>query len=116
MPRENTTATTSTTTRTLERQTQRVTSLEPREGHRLTSLEEAVVRMHHGISLKPEACLSTNGVTDDLMAELLHMEIRAFELSGQIDHLDDIPEGAPLDGNLDNERTRRIVRALQQKS
>lgn len=109
MPREK--STTTTTTRTLEQETQRVTSLEPKEGQRLTSLEEAVVRMHHGVSVKPEAKLPTNGVSDEVMARLLEMEVRAFEESGRIDDLDDVPAGRLSD----NAQTHRIVSELKKK-
>jgi hypothetical protein len=99
-------AKTTTTTKTL-----RVTSLEPRGGQQLTSLEEAVVRMHHGVSLKPEAELATNGVNDQVMQQLLEMELKAFTDSGRIDDLDDIPEGA----SGSNEKTARIVADLKSK-
>lgn len=97
-----------TTTKT---KTQRVTSLEPRSGQQLTSLEEAVVRMHHGVSLRPEAELQSNGVTDELMGKLLEMELKAFVETGRIDDLDDIPEGA----QPGNDKTARIVQELKGK-
>ena len=96
---------TTTTTKTL-----RVTSLEPRGGQQLTSLEEAVVRMHHGVSIKPDAELATNGVNDQVMQQLLEMELKAFTESGRIDELDDIPEGASS-----NEKTAKIVSELKDK-
>jgi hypothetical protein len=98
-------AKTTTTTKTL-----RVTSLEPRGGQQLTSLEEAVVRMHHGVSIKPDAELATNGVNDQVMQQLLEMELKAFTESGRIDDLEDIPEGA-----TSNEKTAKIVSELKDK-
>lgn len=106
MSREKSRTATATTTR----ETRRVQSLETKEGHLLTSLEEAVVRMHHGVSLRPEARLPTNGVSDEVMAQLLEMEVRAFEATGRIDELDDVPDGAE-----DNARTRRIIGELKKK-
>jgi hypothetical protein len=106
MPRETSRTAEITTTR----ETRRVQSLEPKEGTRLTSLEEAVVRMHHGVSLRPDARLPTNGVNDEVMAQLLEMEVRAFEATGRIDELDDIP-----DGGEQNPRTRRIVDELKRR-
>jgi hypothetical protein len=106
MAREKSAVTSTTTTR----ETQRITSLEAREGKMLTSLEENVVRMHHGVSVKAEAQLPTNGVTEEVMGELLEMEVRAFEETGRADDLDDIPEGAE-----ENERTSRIVAELKKK-
>lgn len=106
MPRETSKTAEITTTR----ETRRVQSLEPKEGKRLTSLEEAVVRMHHGVSLRPDARLPTNGVNDEVMAQLLEMEVRAFEATGRIDELDDIP-----DGGAPNPRTRRIVDELKRR-
>ncbi len=102
-------STTATTTKT--RELRRVQSLEPREGQLLTSLEEAVVRMHHGVSMKAEALLPTNGMNDELMARLHEMEVRAFEVTGRIDELDDVPEGASS-----NERTARIVDELKKST
>lgn len=107
MPRQK--SRTATTTKT--RELRRVESLEPREGQMLTSLEESVVRMHHGVSMKPEARLPTNGVSDEIMAQLLEMEVRAFETTGRIDELDDLPEGA-----TGNERTARIVDQLKKST
>ncbi len=107
MPREKSRTATATTTR----ETRRVQSLETKQGQMLTSLEEAVVRMHHGVSLRPEARLPTNGVSDEVMAQLLEMEVRAFEMTGRIDDLDDVPAGA----EHSNERTRRIVDELKKK-
>lgn len=106
MPREKSRTATATTTR----ETRRVQSLETKDGQLLTSLEEAVVRMHHGVSLRPEARLPTNGVNDEVMAQLLEMEVRAFEATGRIDELDDVPAGAE-----ENARTRRIVDELKKK-
>lgn len=109
MSREKSRTATTTTTR----ETRRVQSLEPKEGRMLSSLEEAVVRMHHGVSLRPEARLPTNGVTDEVMAQLLEMEVRAFEVTGRIDELDDIP--ADAEAGSANERTRRIVDELKKR-
>jgi hypothetical protein len=106
MSREKSTTATTTTTR----ETKRVSSLEPRDGQLLSSLEEAVVRMHHGVSMKSDARLPTNGVTEEVMTKLLEMEVRAFEETGRIDELDDVPDGAEA-----NERTARIVAELKKK-
>ena len=102
---------TATTTRT-EVKTRRVQSLEPKSGKELSSLEEAVVRMHHGVSVKADAKLPTNGVNDDLMRKLLEMEVRAFEKSGRIDELDDVPD----DARPANAATKKIVAELAKKS
>ena len=90
----------------------RVRSLEPREGRMLSSLEEAVVRMHHGIGVKPAAELATNGVTDELLGHLAEMEGRAFEKTGRVDELPDVP--APR-AAAENPRTARIVGELKKK-
>ncbi len=91
--------------------TQRITSLEPKSGQQLSSLEEAVVRMHHGVSVKPDAQLPTNGFSDEVMQDLLQRELEAFEKTGRIDELDDIPEGAQQ-----NPQTQRIIGALKNKA
>ena len=64
MPAQTTATTTTTKETTTE--TRRVKSLTPRSGKQLSSLEEAVVRMHHGVSVRAEAELSSNAVTDEL--------------------------------------------------
>jgi hypothetical protein len=115
MARKTTTTTTRGTARTTPRakETRRVTSLEPKPHKQLTSLEEAVVRMHHGVSLKPQAVLPTNGVTDEVMAQLFEMEVRAFVESGRIDDLPEVPAGKRKSGNA---RTAKLVAELKKKS
>ncbi len=103
---------TATATSTQTRDTLRITRLEPNEGKKLTSLEEAVVRMHHGVSLHADAPLPTNGVSQELMAQLLDMELRAFEETGRIEELDDLPAGARASSN---EHTRRIIDELNKR-
>ena len=101
---------------TRTQKTQRVTSLEPRGGKVLTSLEEAVVRMHHGVSVKPQAQLPTNGVTDELMAQLFEMEVRAHVESGRIDALPDVPAASAKGKRALNARTAKVVAELKKKS
>jgi hypothetical protein len=115
MARKTTTTTTKGTAKTSSKtkETRRVTSLEPKQQKQLTSLEEAVVRMHHGVSLKAQAQLPTNGVTDELMAQLFEMEVRAFVESGRIDELPDVPAGKRKSGNA---RTAKLVAELKKKS
>lgn len=101
--------------------TRRITSLEPRasqDGRQkvLTSLEEAVVRMHHGVSVKPQAQLPTNGVTDELMGQLFEMEVRAHVESGRIDGLPDVPAAkASVRRKAPNARTAKVVAELKKK-
>ncbi|MCP4499841.1 MAG: hypothetical protein GY822_07755 [Deltaproteobacteria bacterium] len=87
----------------------RLTSLSIRGDEQLSSTEESVLRMHHGISIAADATLATNGISDDLMNQLRDMEIKAFEATGRIDDLDDVPG----DGNS---TTARIVDKLAGKS
>ena len=79
--------------RTIERdkQTQRLSEIDTKAGEMLTSLEEATLRMHHGISLKPEGVLATNALSEPLREELLEMELNAFEKTGRIAQLPDLP-------------------------
>lgn len=101
--------------------TRRVTSLEPRslaDGRQqvLSSLEEAVVRMHHGVSVKPQAQLPTNGVTDELMGQFFEMEVRAHVESGRIDALPDLPAAkVSAQRKPPNERTAKVVAELKKK-
>ena len=67
--------------------------------------------MHHGVSVIPGAELATNGVNDEVMAQLLEMEVKAFEATGRLDDLDDVPAGA-----VQNEQTARIVSKLNAKN
>jgi hypothetical protein len=87
------TTTTTTTTMTSKTETRRVTSLQPKPGQQLSSLEEAVVRMHHGVSLKPEAALATNGMSEGLAAQLLDLEVDAHIATGRGEELPDVPAG-----------------------
>jgi hypothetical protein len=114
MARKTTSKTTSkSATRTAE--TRRVTSLEAKSGKVLTSLEEAVVRMHHGVSVKAQAQLPTNGVTDELMAQMFEMEVRAHVESGRIDDLPDVPAGKSKRPASQNARTAKVVAELKKK-
>jgi hypothetical protein len=102
------------------RETRRITSLEAKSGHVLTSLEEAVVRMHHGVSVKAQAQLPTNGVTDELMGQLFEMEVRAHVESGRIDELPDVPASkkktpASQTKRASNSRTAKVVAELKKK-
>lgn len=114
----NSTATSTATSKTAvrARETRRVTSLEARDGKALSSLEEAVVRMHHGVSVKPQANLATNGTTDELMAQFFEIEVRAHVESGRIDDLPDVPQGKKdPGGRAKNERTAKVVAELKKK-
>ena len=75
----------------IEKQTRRLDSNETKPGEMLTSLEDATLRMHHGISLKPEGVLATNALTEALREEMLEMELRAFTETGRIQELPDLP-------------------------
>jgi hypothetical protein len=108
------------TTQTHERQktakateTRRIKSLEPKGGKQLTSLEEAVVRMHHGVSVKANAKLPTNGVNDEVMTQLFEMEVRAHVESGRIEELPDVPKGAR--SARTNAKTQKVVDKLKKK-
>ena len=120
MARKTTSATTATATTekvtTKAKETLRVTSLQPKDGKVLSSLEEAVVRMHHGVSVKAQASLASNGATDELMGQLFEMEVRAHVESGRIDDLPDIPAGKkPPAAKAMNERTAKVVAELAKK-
>lgn len=106
-----TTTTTTTSEKTKTRTARRVTSLEAKAKKQLTSLEEAVVRMHHGVSLKAQAQLASNGGSDELMAQLFEMEVRAFVESGRIEDLPDVPASK----KKGNARTQKVVAALKKK-
>jgi predicted TIM-barrel enzyme len=117
MARSKTTTTTTTST-TAKTETRRVTSLEPKAGRQLSSLEEAVVRMHHGVSVKAQAVLATNAVTDALADQLLDMEVDAHIATGRAEELPDVPADERRAGQkpVGNVRTQKILSALKQKS
>ncbi|MBL93042.1 MAG: hypothetical protein CMH56_14670 [Myxococcales bacterium] len=74
-----------------EQKTLRLDHIEAKPGEMLTSLEEATLRMHHGISIKPEGVLATNALSEGLREELLEMELRAFVETRRVDELPDLP-------------------------
>jgi hypothetical protein len=116
MARTKTTTTTSTSTTTTNKtETRRVTSLQARPGKQLTSLEEAVVRMHHGVSLKPAAALATNGVTDALSSQLLDLEVDAHIATGRSEDLPDVPvdERSPARKPVGNARSQKVADRLK---
>lgn len=117
MARKTTTTTTTSTTTTAKTETRRVKSLEPKAGHKLSSLEEAVVRMHHGVSIKPTAPLATNAVTDVLAGQLLDMEVDAHIATGRSEELPDVPADERKAGKkpVGNARTQKMLQALKQK-
>lgn len=117
MARSKTTTTTTTTT-TAKTETRRVTSLEPKAGRQLSSLEEAVVRMHHGVSVKASAALATNAVTDALAGQLLDMEVDAHIATGRAEELPDVPADERRAGKkpVGNARTQKMMSALKKKS
>ena len=100
--------TTETVTTTTTVQTKRLSSLATKDDAHLTSTEESVLRMHHGFSVSPDAQLATNSVNDEVKAQLLEMELKAFEATGRIGDLDDVP----ADGNA---KTTSIVDKLKDK-
>ena len=113
MARSKTTTTNTTTTAT---ETRRITSLEARAGQQLSSLEENVVRMHHGVSVRAEAELATNAVTDDLAAQLLNIEVEAHISTGRAEELPDIPaDDAAMKKAVGNDKTQKLLQALKQK-
>lgn len=110
------TATTKTTTTETTTETRRVQSLAPKAGKQLSSLEEAVVRMHHGVSVRAEAALSSNAVTDELASELLDREVDAHIATGRADDLPDVPAGDAKKGNkkpVANAKSQKLIASLK---
>lgn len=106
------TTTTTTTTKTNVK-TKRLTDLVAAPGKQLSSLEESVVRMHHGISVKPEATLTSHAVTKELGEEMEDIEIDAYVETGRIDSLGPIPADALA--KQSNPKTAQIVDELKNK-
>lgn len=77
-PQAQTTTTVSSNTRT-----RRLTSVSPRSGQTLTSAEENVLRMHHGLTVAQDEPLPTNAVTAALRQQLLEIETRAYTATGR---------------------------------
>jgi hypothetical protein len=119
MARKTATTTTKQTATDVAVEARRVESLEAREGRQLSSLEEAVVRMHHGVSVKAAAALQTNAVTDDLAAELLDREVDAHIATGRAEELPDVPLMGADDKNgksgskAGNATSQKLVAALK---
>jgi hypothetical protein len=95
---------------TTQVKTQRVTSLAPKADETLSSLEEAVIRMHHGVSLKANAELATNMANEELREELVGMEVDAHVSTGRIDDLPEIPAQS---AGASNAKTDDIVGKLK---
>ena len=94
MARSKTTTTSTTTTAT---ETRRVTSLEPRAGQQLSSLEEAAVN-------------------DDLAAQLLNIEVEAHITTGRAEELPDIPaDDRTPQKAVGSDKTQKMLQALKQK-
>ncbi len=108
------TATTTTTTTTKSTATRRVQSLEPKAGQRLSSLEESVVRMHHGVSVRAEAELATNAVTEELAAELLDREVDAHIATGRAEELPDVPAEAKKKP-VANAKAQKMIQKLKKR-
>ncbi len=113
MARSKTTTTTEKTK--AQTSTARVTNLVPKQGKSLSSLEEAVVRMHHGVSVKAQAALASNAVTAELAAELLDREVDAHIATGRADELPDVPADERNAGNkpIGNAKTQKLLTALK---
>ena len=109
MNRVTTSATTETTTTT---ETARLQSLAAKAGVSLSSLEENVLRMHHGISIRTHAELATNGTTQALMTQLVELEVDAHMNSGRAEELGDVPHDAAMEPNA---HSKRILEALKNK-
>jgi hypothetical protein len=108
---KSTTTTTTTTTKTTK--TKRLTQLVAEPGKLLSSLEESVVRMHHGISIKPEAALTSNAVNLEVAEDMEDIEIDAYVETGRIEALGAVPkEGA---SKPQNDKTAKILDGLKDK-
>lgn len=85
------------------------------EGTTTTSLEEAVFRMKHGISLDKSAPLPSNAVNSEVEEFLLEIELRALKHTGQIDQvLENYRAKIALD-KLENSSTEKIVAQIKAK-
>lgn len=106
------TTTTSTKTAT---ETRRLKSTEPKAGKQLSSLEENVVRMHHGVSVKADAGLASNAVNEELAGQLLDMEVDAHIATGRSEELPDVPADERRAGlrPIGNEKTQKLLKALK---
>ena len=109
------TTTTQSTEATTVKETRLVQSLEPAAGRQLSSLEEAVVRMHHGVSVKAEATLASNMVTDELATQLLDREVDAHIATGRAEELPDVPadERRADKKPVGNDKTQKMLQALK---
>lgn len=109
------TATTTTTTKTTTTEARRLQSLTPKQGRQLSSLEESVVRMHHGVSIRAEAELATNAVSADLQNELLDREVDAHIATGRAEELPDVPadERTTKKKPVGNQKSQKLIAHLK---
>lgn len=61
----------------------RLTRVEPRPGQTLTSAEENVMRMHHGLDAGLHTPLPTNAINAAIRQQLLEIELRAYQATGR---------------------------------
>lgn len=77
----------------------RLTRVEARAGQSLTSAEENVMRMHHGLDVGLHTPLPTNAINAAIRQQLLEIELRAYQATGRWqdhgDDADDAEEAAP---------------------
>lgn len=92
----------------------RLTSLIAQEGAQLSALEESVLRMHHGISLRPEAALRVHDVNADVMEQIVDIEVKAFVETGWIDDVE--PSSDAYMQVSDNTVTQQLVAVLKHDS
>lgn len=101
-------------TATAQQQGMRLTSLVAQDGAQLSALEESVLRMHHGISLRPEAALRVHDVTADVMEQIVDIEVKAFVETGWIDDVE--PASDAYIQVSDNTVTQQLAAVLKRDS
>ena len=63
--------------------TARSAKVQPKTGEALSSTEENLVRMRHGLAVGLDTPLPSNAVTAALKQKLLEIELRAYEATGR---------------------------------
>ena len=84
---------------TTQARKKRLTRVDPKAGQSLTSLEENMLRMHHGVDAGLHTPLPTNAINAAIRQQLLEIELRAYAATGR--HLQRLEEDDGEDGEAE---------------
>ena len=92
--------------------TKRLNSVSRQNGH-MSSKKEAILRMHHGITVKEEAILPVHASHGPLYEQLLEIELRAFEATGRMAEMLELTPD--IETQTQNAKSLEIIRKLKKR-